>query len=162
MTTFERRQRLVRFLRERPGIKVTELAECLNVSQGTIRNDRRAIEQTGQIERGRGGPRHEQQHALTAMARQAREASRRDAAHEFHEPIVLLSRASIRRESLSFTGLLPSHGRPDGVLRLDQVVGVVRVVRDRELHAFDLTVEVVAHRAVVRRNRRARIWLSRL
>ena len=34
MTTFERRQRLVRFLRERPGIKVTELAERLNVSQG--------------------------------------------------------------------------------------------------------------------------------
>ncbi len=55
MTTFERRQRLVRFLRERPGIKVTELAECLNVSQGTIRNDLRALEQTGQIERVRGG-----------------------------------------------------------------------------------------------------------
>jgi len=55
MTTFERRQRLIRFLRERPGIKVTELAECLNVSQGTIRNDLRALEQTGQIERVRGG-----------------------------------------------------------------------------------------------------------
>lgn len=55
MTTFERRQRLVRFLRERPGIKVTELAERLNVSQGTIRNDLRALEQTGQIERVRGG-----------------------------------------------------------------------------------------------------------
>lgn len=55
MTTFERRQRLVRFLRERPGIKVTEMAERLNVSQGTIRNDLRALEQTGQIERVRGG-----------------------------------------------------------------------------------------------------------
>jgi len=55
MTTFERRQRLVRFLRERPGIKVTELAECLNVSQGTVRNDLIALELTGQIERVRGG-----------------------------------------------------------------------------------------------------------
>ncbi len=37
------------------------------------------------------------------------------------------------------------------------MIRVVRVIRDRELHALDLAVEVVAHRAVVRRNRRARI-----
>jgi DeoR/GlpR family transcriptional regulator of sugar metabolism len=67
MTTFERRQRLVRFLRERPGIKVTELAECLNVSQGTIRNDLRAL---GQIVRVRGGAviRNSHQYATPCFA----------------------------------------------------------------------------------------------
>jgi DeoR/GlpR family transcriptional regulator of sugar metabolism len=55
MTTFERRQRLLRLLHEKPGIKVTELAGCLGVSQGTIRNDLRELEEAGQIARVRGG-----------------------------------------------------------------------------------------------------------
>jgi DeoR/GlpR family transcriptional regulator of sugar metabolism len=70
MTTFERRQRLVRFLEERSGIKVTELAERLNVSQGTIRNDLRALEQAGQIARVRGGAvvRNDHQFATPSFA----------------------------------------------------------------------------------------------
>ena len=55
MTTFERRQRLVHLLQEKAGIKVTELADRLNVSQGTIRNDLKALAESGQIARVRGG-----------------------------------------------------------------------------------------------------------
>jgi len=55
MTTFERRQRLVRLLQERAGVKVPVLAACLNVSQGTIRNDLKALAEAGQISRVRGG-----------------------------------------------------------------------------------------------------------
>jgi ribose transport system substrate-binding protein len=55
MTTFERRQRILAYLRERPGIKVTELAKLLDVSEGTIRNDLRALEKAGELTRVRGG-----------------------------------------------------------------------------------------------------------
>ncbi|MGQ9768825.1 MAG: DeoR/GlpR family DNA-binding transcription regulator, partial [Anaerolineae bacterium] len=55
MTTFERRQRILALLREKPGIKVTELAHQLGVSQGTIRNDLTALEQSNQLKRVRGG-----------------------------------------------------------------------------------------------------------
>mgnify|MGYP001123033863 CR=1 FL=1 len=37
------------------------------------------------------------------------------------------------------------------------MIRIVRVIRDRELHALDLAVEVVADRTVVRRNRGTRI-----
>ena len=53
--------------------------------------------------------------------------------------------------------LLPSHHCADRVLRLDHVIRILRVVGDRELHALDLAVEMVANRTVVRRNRGARI-----
>jgi ribose transport system substrate-binding protein len=55
MTIFERRQRILDLLREQPGIKVTELAKRLNVSEGTIRNDLRALEKAGELVRVRGG-----------------------------------------------------------------------------------------------------------
>jgi DeoR/GlpR family transcriptional regulator of sugar metabolism len=55
MTLFERRQRILGFLREQSGVKVTELAQLFNVSEGTIRNDLRALDQTGQLTRVRGG-----------------------------------------------------------------------------------------------------------
>jgi DeoR/GlpR family transcriptional regulator of sugar metabolism len=55
MTTFERRQRLVRLLQEQAGIKVTELAGLLGVSHGTIRNDLTALEEEGLLTRVRGG-----------------------------------------------------------------------------------------------------------
>ncbi len=55
MTTFERRQRILGLLRERPGIRVPELAKLLIVSEGTIRNDLRALEKAGELTRVRGG-----------------------------------------------------------------------------------------------------------
>lgn len=55
MTTFERRQRILSLLRERPGIKVTELAQQLVVSEGTIRNDLAALAESKQLTRVRGG-----------------------------------------------------------------------------------------------------------
>ncbi len=55
MTTFERRQQILRLLRDQSGIKVTELAQRLDVSEGTIRNDLRALEKAGQLTRVRGG-----------------------------------------------------------------------------------------------------------
>ncbi len=55
MTTFERRQRILALLREKPGIKVSELAQKLSVSEGTIRNDLTALEQSNQLKRVRGG-----------------------------------------------------------------------------------------------------------
>ncbi len=54
-TTFERRQTVIRLLGEKPGIKVTELAAVLDVSEGTIRNDLNALEAEKQIRRVRGG-----------------------------------------------------------------------------------------------------------
>ncbi|MCO5206870.1 MAG: DeoR/GlpR family DNA-binding transcription regulator [Anaerolineae bacterium] len=58
MTTFERRQALMRYLKEQPGIKVTELAELPNVSEGTIRNDLTALQDSNQVRRVRGGAVH--------------------------------------------------------------------------------------------------------
>jgi DeoR/GlpR family transcriptional regulator of sugar metabolism len=55
LTTFERRQRLLNFLREQPGIGVPDLARLAGVSEGTIRNDLRALDGTGQLMRVRGG-----------------------------------------------------------------------------------------------------------
>ncbi len=54
-TIFERRQRLISALNENPGIRVPELAEHLDVSEGTIRNDLRALAELGQLTRVRGG-----------------------------------------------------------------------------------------------------------
>ncbi|MFW6063893.1 MAG: substrate-binding domain-containing protein, partial [Chloroflexota bacterium] len=54
-TRFERRQTILRLLREQPGIKVTHLAELLDVSTGTIRNDLNALEAQQQVKRVYGG-----------------------------------------------------------------------------------------------------------
>ena len=55
MTTFERRQTILRLLKEQPGVKVARLAETLDVSEGTIRNDLTSLENDRKIERVRGG-----------------------------------------------------------------------------------------------------------
>jgi ribose transport system substrate-binding protein len=55
MTIFERRQRILDLLRRQPGIRVPELAMLLKVSEGTIRNDLRALEKAGELTRVRGG-----------------------------------------------------------------------------------------------------------
>ncbi len=55
MITFERQQNILRLLRKRPGIKITELAELLDVSRGTIRNDLLALEKEDKVKRVRGG-----------------------------------------------------------------------------------------------------------
>ena len=55
MTAFERRFRLLNALREQPGIRVPDLASLLEVSEGTIRNDLRALAATGQLTRVWGG-----------------------------------------------------------------------------------------------------------
>ena len=55
MTVFERRQRTLDLLRRQPGIRVPELAKLLKVSEGTIRNDLRALEKAGELTRVRGG-----------------------------------------------------------------------------------------------------------
>lgn len=55
MTIFERRQTILRLLKEQPGIKVTQLAELLDSSEGTIRNDLTALENERKLQRVRGG-----------------------------------------------------------------------------------------------------------
>lgn len=55
LTTFERRERLVGLVRRQPGIRVSELAQALAVSQGTIRNDLEALQESGRLRRVHGG-----------------------------------------------------------------------------------------------------------
>jgi len=54
-TTFERRKRLLALLHDHPGIRVPGIAERLDVSEGTVRNDLNALARDGQLERVRGG-----------------------------------------------------------------------------------------------------------
>lgn len=55
VTIFERRQSILRLLREQPGIKVTQMADLLDVSAGTIRNDLNALEEEQKVRRVLGG-----------------------------------------------------------------------------------------------------------
>jgi ribose transport system substrate-binding protein len=55
MTPFERRRQILSLLQEQPGIKVTELAQLLVVSEGTIRNDLTELEEAGYVRRVHGG-----------------------------------------------------------------------------------------------------------
>ncbi len=55
MTTFERRQRILTVMQQQPGIRVPEVAQLLNVSEGTVRNDLRALAADGRLKRVRGG-----------------------------------------------------------------------------------------------------------
>jgi DeoR/GlpR family transcriptional regulator of sugar metabolism/ABC-type sugar transport system substrate-binding protein len=68
MTPFERQQRLLQLLQEQPGIRVPELAQILDVSQGTIRNDLRAMEEAGRLTRVRGGAVVRQERPLISSA----------------------------------------------------------------------------------------------
>ncbi|RME45427.1 MAG: DeoR family transcriptional regulator, partial [Chloroflexi bacterium] len=55
LTTFERRQHILRLLQERTVVKVTQLAEIFGVSEGTVRNDLAALEEENKLKRVRGG-----------------------------------------------------------------------------------------------------------
>ena len=55
VTTYERRQSLLETLREKPGLRVPELAKALDVSEGTVRNDLNALEHEGRLRRVHGG-----------------------------------------------------------------------------------------------------------
>jgi len=55
LTTYERRQSLLDILRKQPGLRVPELAQALNISEGTVRNDLNALEEEGRLKRVHGG-----------------------------------------------------------------------------------------------------------
>ena len=55
MTTYERRQSLLDILRKQPGLRVSEIAKALGVSEGTVRNDLNALEDEGRLRRVHGG-----------------------------------------------------------------------------------------------------------
>ena len=55
VTRFERRQTILRLLREQPGIKVTQMADLLDVSAGTVRNDLNALQREQKVRRVLGG-----------------------------------------------------------------------------------------------------------
>jgi DeoR/GlpR family transcriptional regulator of sugar metabolism len=55
MTTYERRQSVLGILRKQPGLRIPELAQALDVSEGTIRNDLNALETEGKLRRVHGG-----------------------------------------------------------------------------------------------------------
>ena len=80
LTTFERQQRLLDIIREQPGIRVPEIARTLDVSEGTIRNDLRALSKSGQLTRVRGGAIVDRQRlsspAFTSRARISEDAKR--------------------------------------------------------------------------------------
>ena len=55
MIAFERRQMILRMLRQQPGLKVAQFAKTLDVSEGTVRNDLAVLEQEQYLRRVRGG-----------------------------------------------------------------------------------------------------------
>ncbi len=79
LTTYERRQMIVRILEEQSGIKVTDLAEMLNVSEGTIRNDLAVLDDENQIKRVRGGAVARTQRAFSAQLIEERTLANADA-----------------------------------------------------------------------------------
>ncbi|MDX2138212.1 MAG: substrate-binding domain-containing protein [Chloroflexota bacterium] len=79
LTTYERRQMIVRILEEQSGIKVTDLAEMLNVSEGTIRNDLALLDDENQIKRVRGGAVARTPRAMTSSVFEERVLANADA-----------------------------------------------------------------------------------
>jgi DeoR/GlpR family transcriptional regulator of sugar metabolism len=55
LNTYERRQTLLELLRKQPGLRVPEIAQAIQVSQGTVRNDLNALEGAGHLTRMHGG-----------------------------------------------------------------------------------------------------------
>lgn len=55
MITYKRRQYLLEILQQQPHLRVSDMAEALNVSQGTIRNDLNALQSEGRVKRVHGG-----------------------------------------------------------------------------------------------------------
>ncbi len=79
VTTFERQQRLFDLLRSQPGIRVPHIARALSVSEGTVRNDLRAMAEAGQLMRVRGGAVIRSSAATTSPAFSARARVQADA-----------------------------------------------------------------------------------
>jgi ribose transport system substrate-binding protein len=79
MTAFERRQRILELLRDQPGIKVSDLAQHVDVSEGTIRNDLSALEKEGVLRRVRGGAVLRQRHRFVSPSFAARARNHADA-----------------------------------------------------------------------------------
>jgi DeoR/GlpR family transcriptional regulator of sugar metabolism len=55
MSSYERRQSIIDLLRRQPGLRVTEIAATLGVSEGTVRNDLNVLENEGMLTRFHGG-----------------------------------------------------------------------------------------------------------
>lgn len=55
MITYKRRQYLLEILQQQPNLRVSDMAEVLKVSQGTIRNDLTALQSEGRVKRVHGG-----------------------------------------------------------------------------------------------------------
>lgn len=55
MSSHERRQTIIELLRSQPGLRVTEIAAALGVSEGTVRNDLNALERKQVLTRFHGG-----------------------------------------------------------------------------------------------------------
>src|SRR3972149_7749248 len=55
MTTYERHQTILHLLEKQGSVKVTDLANLFNVSEGTIRNDLNALEEQHVLMRVHGG-----------------------------------------------------------------------------------------------------------
>lgn len=55
MTTFDRRQQILRMIRDNSSVRVADLARTLDVSEGTIRNDLTALDEEQLLTRVRGG-----------------------------------------------------------------------------------------------------------
>lgn len=54
-TIYERRRSIIQIVKEHGSVRVPELAETLDVSEGTVRNDLLALHEDGQLMRVRGG-----------------------------------------------------------------------------------------------------------
>jgi DeoR/GlpR family transcriptional regulator of sugar metabolism len=55
LTTYERRQTVLDLLQKQPGLRVPEIAQSLDVSEGTVRNDLNALEADNLLTRVHGG-----------------------------------------------------------------------------------------------------------
>jgi DeoR/GlpR family transcriptional regulator of sugar metabolism len=55
LTTYGRRQSLLELLSKQPGLRVPEIAQMLEISEGTVRNDLNALEDDGHLTRVHGG-----------------------------------------------------------------------------------------------------------
>lgn len=55
MSSYERRQTIIELLRRQPGLRVSEIAAALDVSEGTVRNDLNVLEKEQVLTRFHGG-----------------------------------------------------------------------------------------------------------
>lgn len=55
MFTFERQEKILKILKKKPGVRVSDLSSSLGVSEATIRRDLNKLHETRQIQRIYGG-----------------------------------------------------------------------------------------------------------